>query len=180
MADSAAAGEPLAVGRCPWCSSPLDDTSAPTCPSCGAALHAQVEGDLPGVTEVDAMALATQRRARGGGVRALIGMTDDDTAGSPAGLLPEPPSDDVRREMLRLRIDALEAEIEAQTAALAAAKAAAAASGLTTNATPPQPELTPAAETSSPETSPPDAPPTDPASDADEADDEPPVTDASA
>lgn len=175
MADSAAAGEPLAVGRCPWCSSPLDDTSVPTCPSCGAALQAQVEGDLPGVTEVDAMALAAQRRARGGGVRALIGLTDEDTAGSPAGSLPEPPSEDVRREMLRLRIDALEAEIEAQTAALAAAKAAAAASGMTMNATTPQPEPRPAAETS-----PPDAPPTDSAPDVDEPDDQPQVADGPA
>ncbi|NJD29263.1 MAG: hypothetical protein FIA92_13325 [Chloroflexi bacterium] len=129
MAESNQAGEPLAVGRCPWCSHPLDDSSVATCPHCSAALHAQVEGDLPGVTQVDAMALATQRRVRGGGVRALIGLTDEDTEGSPALSVPEPPSEDVRREMLRLRIDALEAEIEAQNAALAAARAAAAAAG---------------------------------------------------
>ena len=82
----------MSVGRCPWCSAPLDDTSVTTCPSCGAALQEQVEGDLPGLTQIDAMALATQRRARGGGVRALIGLTDEDTEGSPARAVPEPPS----------------------------------------------------------------------------------------
>jgi len=128
MAESSSAGEPIAVGRCPWCSAPLEDPSVATCPGCGAALHEQVEGDLPGVTQVDALALATQRRERGKGVRALIGLTDEDTDGSPTRTVPEPPSEAVRREMLRLRIDALEAEIGARSAALTAARAAASAS----------------------------------------------------
>jgi hypothetical protein len=128
MAESNTPGEPVTAGRCPWCSSPLDDTSVPTCPHCGAALKAQHEGDVPGVTQIDALSLATQRRDRGGGVRALIGMADEETQGSPIRSVPEPPSDDVRREILRLRVTALEAEIEAQSAAIAAAKAAAAAS----------------------------------------------------
>ncbi|HSL97518.1 MAG TPA: hypothetical protein VK831_03005 [Candidatus Deferrimicrobiaceae bacterium] len=148
MTDSSAAGEPLAVGRCPWCSAPLDDVGVATCPSCGASLHEQLEGDLPGLTQVDAMALATQRRARGGGMRALIGLTDEDTEGSPARLVPEPPSEAVRREMMRLRIDALEAEIEAQTAALEAARAAAAAGG----PPPPEPPAQPDEEPAPPDT----------------------------
>jgi hypothetical protein len=150
MTESSPAGEPLAVGRCPWCSAPLEDTSVTTCPSCGAALQEQVEGDLPGLTQIDAMALATQRRARGGGVRALIGLTDEDTEGSPARAVPEPPSEAVRREMLRLRIGALDAEIEAKAAALEAARVAEAAGG----APPPEPTAEPTAE---PETEP--APP---------------------
>jgi hypothetical protein len=67
--------------------------------------------------------------ARGGGVRALIGLTDEDTEGSPARAVPEPPSEAVRREMLRLRIGALDAEIEAKAAALEAARVAEAADG---------------------------------------------------
>lgn len=125
----------MSVGRCPWCSAPLEDTSVTTCPSCGAALKEQVEGDLPGLTQIDAMALATQRRARGGGVRVLIGLTDEDTEGSPGRAVPEPPSEAVRREMLRLRIGALDAEIEATAAALEAARVAEAAGG----AQPPEP-----------------------------------------
>ncbi len=129
MAESDAAGEPIAVGRCPWCSSPLDDVNVATCPHCGAALREQVDGDLPGVTQIDALALATQKRERGKGVRALIGLSDEETQGSPARSVPEPPSDAVRREMLRLRIGALDAQIEARAAAVAAAKAEAAARG---------------------------------------------------
>lgn len=111
---------------------------------------------MPGVTQVDAMALATQRRARGGGVRALIGLTDEDTEGSPPRSVPEPPSEAVRREMMRLRIIALEAEIEAQTAALEAARAAEAAGTIP----PAEPSAQPDDEPSPPdqEQTPPDAP----------------------
>jgi hypothetical protein len=60
-------------------------------------------------------------------MRAFIGLTDEDTEGAPIGSHVEPPSDDVRKEMLRLKMAALEAELEARAAALEAERVARAA-----------------------------------------------------
>lgn len=117
--------QPIDAGsqRCPWCSAELPDPAATSCPACGAALQERVDGDLPGVTQVDPTAITSGRKARRKGVRELIGLSDEETEGSPVHRTPEPPSSEVRREMLRLRIDALEAEIEALTGSLAAVRA---------------------------------------------------------
>ena len=116
---------------CPWCSAAVP-VSAATCPSCGAALRDQLEGDLPGVTQIDPEAILEMqkaRRGRGGigayqGVIAAFGVgdggeTDEQVirlAGEttiPGGKV-EPPSAEVRAEMLRLELAALDAEIEAK------------------------------------------------------------------
>jgi hypothetical protein len=143
MAESDPPGEPIASGRCPWCSAPLAAPDSPTCPACGAALQPQLDGDVPGVTQIDAAGLATQRHDRGKGVRSLIGLADEDTEGSAIRSVPAPPSDEVRREMLRLRIDALEAEIEAQAASLAAASAEGRTEPAPPDAEPPPPDAEP-------------------------------------
>jgi hypothetical protein len=117
----------VAARHCSWCSAVVADAAATTCPSCGAALLERVEGDVPGVTQIDAARIATKAHLRTPGMRAYIGLTDEDTEGAPRDRHVEPPSEDVRKEMLRLKMAALEAELEAAAAALAAEQATMAA-----------------------------------------------------
>lgn len=121
--------------RCPWCSSVVP-AAAERCPSCGAALRevqASAEDAIPGVTHVDpvlGMRRQIQRPNR------LVGwLADVDTEPTPtadlairpgpaAGAALEgagaasvaPPSDEVKREMRRLELEALRAELEARAA----------------------------------------------------------------
>ena len=108
---------------CPWCSATVP-VEASTCPSCGAALRETLKDDVPGVNMVDPRAVIAQHKLRKPGLRALIAMADDETEGSPATAKIEPPSDEVRKEMLRLKLAALDAEIEAKRAEAAAQKSA--------------------------------------------------------
>jgi len=115
--------------RCPWCSAELPEVFPPgtasACPSCGAALTSSTgtEPDIRGVTTLDHEALLRARsevsRPRG---RLLSFLTGDTT--STAQLRPEelaslaPPDIEVRREMLRLEMEAKRAELEAESLAL--------------------------------------------------------------
>lgn len=101
---------------CPWCSAALPSTAVEQCPSCGAALKEQA-AEIPGVTRIDPEAIL-RSRAPAQKSRGLIGWlsgeyevrADDAT---PAGSI-EPPDAAVRREMLRLELAALEAEVQAR------------------------------------------------------------------
>ncbi len=98
--------------RCPWCSE-LVPTPAPAhCPSCQAALGGAgaADANVPGVTAIDAAALLRNTsqvpRQRG---RLLSFLTGDvsDVEVTPAELASlAPPDEAVRREMLRLQIEA--------------------------------------------------------------------------
>jgi hypothetical protein len=115
--------------RCPWCSAELPAvlpaTAPTTCPSCGAALTSATttEPDIRGVTTLDHEAILRARsemsRPRG---RLLSFITGDTTTTAP--LKPEelaslaPPEDAVRREMMRLELEAQRAELEAESVAL--------------------------------------------------------------
>lgn len=113
------------MARCPWCSTPLADPDVPSCPSCGASLRGTAGEEIPGLTAVDPLVAVRSRpapqRSR------LIGWLAGDMpdipdpaparAGSGAVLVVddersslEPPSPEVRLEMLRLEREALEAE----------------------------------------------------------------------
>jgi hypothetical protein len=111
--------------RCPWCSALLPDQASDTCPSCNATLAAApgAEGDIKGVTTLDTDAII---RARSELVRPKsnrfisfitgevpVDTPDPATAGSIA-----PPDNAVRREMLRLQLEAERAELQAETVAL--------------------------------------------------------------
>ena len=103
------------TSTCSWCSAAVP-AEASRCPSCGAALRDGVDDEVPGVTQVDLK--ATSRLARlkpPGRIAMLLGAerTTDDPALS--GRI-EPPSDEVRQEMLRLELAAIDAEIEAKEA----------------------------------------------------------------
>jgi hypothetical protein len=103
---------------CPWCSStvPVD---AVTCPSCGAQLREAAEGEVLGVTQIDPSAVSRVRRVKPRRLTSwLTGdapAEDEETGGKI-----EPPTADVRREMLKMELAAIDAELEAKAAQAAA------------------------------------------------------------
>jgi hypothetical protein len=111
------------VNHCPWCSAPLPDATVERCPSCDAVLtSATAEGDIRGVTTLDPEAILRARadvaRPRN---RILSFITGDVSADTGATSNPEslaPPPDEVRREMLRLQLEAERADLTAETVAL--------------------------------------------------------------
>ena len=87
---------------------------ASRCPSCGAALRDAADGDVLGVTQIDPAALVAARASSPGRIATWLGAESDrPTTPSLAGKI-EPPSDEVRAEMLRLELAAIDAEIEAK------------------------------------------------------------------
>ena len=103
---------------CPWCSATVPLTAA-TCPSCGASLRDAADGDILGVTQVDPGAISRASRIKPGRIASLLGAEAVD-AGPELGGRVEPPSRQVREEMLRLELAALDAELEAKAAQAAA------------------------------------------------------------
>lgn len=112
------------VTRCQWCSAELPAPDVERCPSCGATLTSATgtEPQLPGVTALDPEAILRARseatRPRNRILSFLTGevATDAGRPADPASFAP--PSDEVRREMLRLQIEAERADLEAETVAL--------------------------------------------------------------
>lgn len=102
------------TSTCPWCSATVP-VEAVTCPSCGASLRDAAEGDILGVTQVDPAAVARAKPIRSPrNIAAFLGVGDGPLEDEPIGKV-EPPSDEVRQEMLRLELAALDAEIEAKS-----------------------------------------------------------------
>jgi hypothetical protein len=105
---------------CPWCSATVP-VEAATCPSCGAQLREAAEGDILGVTQIDPSAVSRARRVKPRRLTSWltgdVPAEDEETGGKI-----EPPSPDVRREMLKLELAAIDAELEAKAAAAAANK----------------------------------------------------------
>jgi hypothetical protein len=93
--------------------------TAATCPSCGAALRDAADGDIAGVTQIDPTALLKVRRIKPRG-RITSWLTGDGDVEEESGGKVEPPSEEVRREMLRLELAALDAEIETKAQQAAA------------------------------------------------------------
>ena len=122
-AAAAATRKPAAAGgateTCPWCSAKVS-ARATTCPSCGASLRDAVEEDILGVTQIDPGAVSRASRIKPGRLAAWLGA--EDTASTDLGGHVEPPSKEVREEMLRLELAAIDAEIEAKKQAAEAAK----------------------------------------------------------
>ena len=118
--------EPMSTSesRCPWCSAALPDPSVDKCLSCGAQLiHASgAEPNVPGVTALDAEAILRARseagRSRGGLLGFLTGRDLPESSDRESAESLAPPEDAVRREMLRLRLEAEQADAAAETVAL--------------------------------------------------------------
>lgn len=101
------------VARCAWCSAELPGVDTEDCPACHAQLVIRVEQPLPGLTEVVPAASAdrreTPKRSRilswiSGEVESEVEPSRPSTFGSPGAFAP--PTRDVRREILRLRLEA--------------------------------------------------------------------------
>jgi hypothetical protein len=122
--DTSPSAEP-AGSVCPWCSARY--TGEPdTCPSCGAALAVDPATDptLPGLTAIDAAAIVRAKtpvaRPRSRLLSWISGEYPDETpTPSEVGAL-APPDPDVRREMLRLALEAEVANLQAEADALMA------------------------------------------------------------
>ena len=112
------------VARCPWCSAPVAGADAVTCSACGATLHGDAQAEIPGVTAIDGVlasrASAPRKVRRSFGALFTGGdntIPPPSQAELPALAMPDP---EVRREMLRIRLDAELADLTARVEALAA------------------------------------------------------------
>jgi len=112
------------VPICPWCSAALPAPDATDCPSCEARLVEPLDVEIPGVTAVDPHLLAAAAAPRK--VKRTFGslLVGDDNEIPPPSEAEMPalarPDADVRREILRLemeaRLVALRAEVAARSA----------------------------------------------------------------
>jgi len=116
--------------RCTWCSAVLPDPAAATCPSCGATLIGDGEtAGVPGLTSIDADAILRNARGTGrtkprSGILGWISgeyPVDESAVATPESLAQ--PTADVRREMLRLELEAQVANAQAEVEAMAADEA---------------------------------------------------------
>ena len=108
------------TATCPWCSATVP-VEASTCPSCGAQLRDAAEGEVLGVTQIDPAAVVRTRRIKTRRLASWLGADpqDDEESGGKV----EPPTDEVKQEMLRLELAAIDAEIEAKRTAAEAQRA---------------------------------------------------------
>ena len=132
MTDPTAGGDPDAPGaRCPWCSADLTDPTAKTCPSCNANLSAGgEEAAVPGLTALDLERLAFRSSTTPKKSRLMSWISGDSDYEDATEPLPppgslDPPGFEVRREMLRLEMAALIADLTAEAGAMAADEAVA-------------------------------------------------------
>ena len=144
MLDDVTTDASAPLPRCMWCSAELPSDSEVTCPSCGATLIGEGDNPVPGVTAIDAEAIvrgarATRPKSRSRLMSWISGEYDEDTAkpAPPGSLSPPPP--EVRREMLRLELEAQVANLQAEAGAMAAE--AAVESGLPIDLAPAEPEM---------------------------------------
>jgi hypothetical protein len=134
MADDAGPVTPAAEGDqapiCPWCSAALPAVDAAACPSCEARLIEPADIVIPGVTDVDPVLLAAAAAPRK--VKRTFGslLVGEDNEVPPPSEAEMPalarPDADVRREILRLQMEARLAALKAELAARSADGAVAA------------------------------------------------------
>lgn len=109
-------------GVCPWCSAALTP-DATVCPSCGANLVAEGDPSVPGVTAIDAAALVRSKATPQPRNRLLSWISGEYQADVPSKAEAQaiaPPDDDVRREILRLELEAHVANLQAEADAIRA------------------------------------------------------------
>src|SRR5262245_18908924 len=117
MADAPAVAT---VPRCPWCSAALQSLTDAACPECGATLTGPSDDQqqVPGVTTLDTDAILRARsavsRPRNRFLSFITGDVDDGSETGGAGDSIAPPSEAVRREMLKMEIAAEVADLEAE------------------------------------------------------------------
>jgi hypothetical protein len=120
MADELTTGAASAAFHCPWCSAALPSVELEICPSCKATLASTGTGEatLPGVTAIDHEALLRAgREPRPPRNRFLSWISGEYVDEGEAPAKPEavaPPDLAVRREILRLEIEAEIADKQAE------------------------------------------------------------------
>lgn len=125
MVDEALPGGGSAASICPWCSAPYQGP-AETCPSCGATIEGDtVDPSLPGLTAIDAAAIVRSKQQPTGRTRNRLlswisGEYPDEGAAPVDAAALAPPDLEVRREMLRLELEAEVANLQAEADALRA------------------------------------------------------------
>jgi len=108
----------VATTTCPWCSATIPVDVA-TCPSCGAAVKETADAEVAGVTQVDPTAASMLSRIKPNRLTRWLG-ADTTVAPTELGGRIEAPSEEVRREMLKMELAAIDAEIEAKNNQIAA------------------------------------------------------------
>lgn len=118
MADELTTGAASAAFHCPWCSAVLPSTDLEICPSCKATLTSTGEAALPGVTAIDHEALLrTSREPRPQRSRILSWLSGEYVEETATPAEPQaiaPPDLEVRREILRLELEAEIADKQAE------------------------------------------------------------------
>ena len=120
MVDASPPVDRPAASVCPWCSTPLGP-DAVSCPTCGAALTGDEEPQVPGVPAVDQKLAATRRRPTKSPSRLMAwiaGDSADDIPSEAESQAIAPPDLEVRREILRLELEAEVARLQAETDAI--------------------------------------------------------------
>lgn len=136
--------------QCPWCSATLASADAARCPSCNALLRETTGSEVPGVTSVDLDAVLRSRKPaprQSGLIGWLSGSYPEAAGPEPERSEVSPPDEEVKREMVRMEIAAIEARMEAERAELAAERAA----DLASHRAPPGPAANVAADQGEPE-----------------------------
>jgi hypothetical protein len=126
MADPSGTGDHPLAAACPWCSAALTP-DATVCPSCGANLVSDGEPDVPGVTAIDAASIVRSKAApqpRNRLLSWISGEYQSDVPSKAEAQAIAPPDLDVRREILRLELEAEVANLQAEADALRAEAAA--------------------------------------------------------
>jgi hypothetical protein len=125
MVDDTQPGGGAAASICPWCSATY--TGAPeACPSCGAALaEGPSTGEpVPGLTTIDAAAIVRSKDPVKKGRRGLLGWISgeypDEVPTKADAEAIAPPDLAVRREILRLELEAEVANLQAEADAMKA------------------------------------------------------------
>jgi hypothetical protein len=122
MADASSTGERPVSGICPWCSAALTP-DATVCPSCGANLVADGDPNVPGVTAIDAASLVRSKatpQPRNRLLSWISGEYQPDLPSKAESQAIAPPDDEVRREILRLELEAEVANLQAEADAIRA------------------------------------------------------------
>ena len=125
MADQTLSADNPSESVCPWCSAAIVPGS-PTCASCGASLESEEDRDVPGLTAVDMAILRGEKKEQPAPSRnRLLSWISGDypeeanAAGGDTAAL-APPDLEVRREILRLELEAEVANLQAEADALRA------------------------------------------------------------
>lgn len=125
MADETMSGGGSAASICPWCSAPYAGDPE-DCPSCGATLSPDpaIDPSLPGLTAIDTAAIVRSKtpvnKPRNRLLSWISGEYPEESISAKDAAAIAPPDQAVRREILRLELEAEVANLQAEADAILA------------------------------------------------------------